>query len=87
MTAIIIETTRKKKLALPGHMTRKTARPAAATAVSRAAISAAPTACANALCPDPLSGHVTFDAEVGDKYCALCGEYQSEIDEESRADG
>jgi hypothetical protein len=88
MTTLIVQTSRKKKLALPAHMQRKSATartPIAST--STAALSARPTVCANAHCPDPLSGHVTFDTEVGDNYCAICGEYQTEIDEESRADG
>jgi len=84
MTTLIVQTSRKKKLALPAHMQRKST---AVASTSTAALTARPTVCANAHCPDPLSGHVTFDAEVGDNYCAICGEYQAEIDEESRADG
>ena len=88
MTTLIVQTSRKKKLALPAHMQRKNASTSlSVAATSTAALCARPTDCANAHCPDPLSGHVTFDAEIGDNYCAICGEYQTEIDEESRADG
>lgn len=88
MTTLIVQTTRKKKLALPAHMQRKTAPQSLCVPMtSTAALSVSPRACANALCPDPLSGLVNFDPEIGDNYCAICGEYQAEIDEECRADG